>query len=145
MKDVPHWLTLRDKLFFFSRVQPNTGCWIWEQDCLPSGYGTIWDPEKRRKTYVHRASFEIFKGEIKNEVDHLCKNRACWNPEHLEDVSHKENLKRGDTFTARNLAKDTCKYGHKYDAVNCRGTRRCKTCERAFAKKYRVRKILGCV
>lgn len=142
---VPRWVTLRDKLFLQSRIDPKTKCWIWEGKKLPAGYGILWDSEKHQHAYVHRLSFEIFKGKIVNEIDHLCRNRACWHPDHLEDVLHKENLRRGNTFTARNLAKDTCKYGHKYNAINCRGTRRCKTCECIFAKKYRLQKGLRSV
>jgi hypothetical protein len=144
-RTVPRWLTLRDKLFLLSRIDPKTKCWIWEGKRLPAGYGILWDPEKETNVYVHRLSFEMFKGTIENEIDHLCRNRACWHPDHLEDVSHRENLSRGNTFTARNLAKDTCKYGHKYDAINYRGNRRCKTCEREFARKYRLLKRLHSV
>jgi hypothetical protein len=136
-RSVPKYVTLRDRLFLFSAVAPS-GCWIWQGKKLPSGYGVTWDPERKESIYVHRASFLLFKGYLPTETDHLCRNRACWNPEHLEDVSHRENLLRGDTFAARNHDKTICSRGHQYDAVNKRGKRRCRKCEALLARKYRA-------
>ena len=68
-------------------------------------------------------------------LDHLCRNRACVNLDHLEPVTNRENLLRGDTLPARELAKDTCPAGHpldglRHDKRRLNPIRSCRTCER---------------
>ena len=85
----------------FDIIQLNykTACWIWNKSISPAGYGWL----KFRKTNItaHSFMYEYLMGEESPkrddmlELDHLCRNRACCNPEHLELVSHAENLKRG--------------------------------------------------
>lgn len=74
------------------------------------------------------------------QLDHLCRNRGCINPDHLEPVTCRENLLRGQTFQARNAAKTHCPHGHGYDEGNTRfnkdGSRACRSCERKRARKY---------
>ena len=94
---------------------------------------------------AHRASYETFKGLIPKglTIDHLCKNTLCVNPEHLEAVSLRENLLRGNGVSARNARKTTCRKGHPYDATNYRGVRYCLVCEREKQRRnYRLRNPL---
>jgi hypothetical protein len=82
------------------------GCWSWNASCKPNGYGQIQEgPSGGRVLYAHRVAYELFKGAIPGDrvVDHLCRNRRCVNPDHLELVTFDENLLRGDK-RAWNLA-----------------------------------------
>ena len=102
------------------RVQKNseTGCWEWMGALNAYGYG-VFNLDKRY-WYAHRYFYVQAKGEIPAgfDRDHLCRNRKCCNPEHLEAVDRRTNLLRGDTVTASNAAKDACPRGHAYDTTN---------------------------
>jgi hypothetical protein len=70
------------------------------------------------------------------ELDHLCRVRGCVNPKHLEPVTHRENLMRGESWSAVNARKTHCPEGHPYDETNTyidgKGRRRCRECARAY-------------
>lgn len=74
---------------------PDTNCWEWTGYIMPSGYGLT--SRDGQKTSAHRANYEDFVGPIPEgyEIDHLCRNRACCNPGHLEAVTRSENQRRG--------------------------------------------------
>ena len=74
---------------------PETGCWLWQRAIKPEGYGYL--TYKGKTTYAHRLYYERKYGPIPDgmEIDHLCRNRACVNPNHLEAVSRAQNTQRG--------------------------------------------------
>lgn len=120
------------------------GCWIWNGAKIPAGYGHI--RIKGRDKYTHIVMFELTKGDIPAglELDHLCRNRACCNPEHLEAVTHKVNINRGSRNHGKRFRKiilvngipvPICKNGHLLTPDNVisenRGTKtRCLICRR---------------
>lgn len=119
-----------------------SGCWVWG-GCCTRGYGVITvgstKDNSRRTRRVHRLVYELLVGPIPAglELDHLCRVRGCANPAHLEAVTHRENVLRGEGLPARNAVKTHCPQGHRYTADNtyltCRGGRMCRTCSKARA------------
>ena len=101
------------------RVEEESGCWVWTAALASStGYGRqgyggfVW--------YSHRLAYSLLRGSIPEglSIDHLCRNRACCNPAHLEIVTHRENCLRGVSFAAVNAAKTHCKRGHEFTPEN---------------------------
>lgn len=112
------------------------GCWEWQAARKATGYGLM---RVRRKTrLVHRFSYETFVGPIPEglTIDHLCGNRACCNPAHMEPVTQRTNSLRSPlTLNGRNAAKTHCPQNHPYDEDNTyvvpsSGGRACRTCIR---------------
>lgn len=122
-------------IYFTGRVSVTPkGCWEWRGTRDKDGYGIM--SIKRRNYRAHRWAYQSIRGEIPQGlvIDHLCRNRACCNPEHLEPVTVGENCRRGETVVARNLAKTECAKGHSFSGGNLyidpRGFRGCKACRR---------------
>lgn len=105
---------------FWARVRvAESGCWIWTGALTLGGYGHTW--EGGRYAYAHRVAYRAVKGAIPPALtlDHLCRVRACVNPDHLEPVTHRENILRSPiALAAINARKTHCKYGHELTGSN---------------------------
>jgi HNH endonuclease len=122
--------------------RPDLGpCWIWLGAPNEGGYGTFWHEDKKR--FAHRFSYELFIAPIPDElvIDHLCRNRICVNPDHLEPVTDRVNVLRGIGPAARNVVAVECHLGHPYDEINTYwypdGSRGCRECRRQHVKAWR--------
>lgn len=112
------------------------GCWEWTASKNRDGYGKF---ATGRGGWIgaHRAAYQLIVGPIPDgkELDHLCRNRGCVNPDHLEPVEHKVNVRRGalgQTTAARQRGKTHCPQGHEYTPENtrmCRTGRSCRQCQ----------------
>lgn len=110
------------------------GCWEWTGTRLPAGYGSFW--WDGRKSYAHRFAHEAYIGPIPEglTIDHLCRNKWCVNPAHLEAVTQRVNTLRAPGPASEHAAQVACIHGHPFDAVNTyvapNGTRKCRECRR---------------
>lgn len=119
------WPEPRVRLEEGIRRDAETGCWVWQKSQVGAGYGGI--SFNGRKTTTHRLSYILFKGPIPVglEIDHLCRNRLCCNPEHLEAVTRKVNRRRAIPFNLKSV----CKRGHPLSGYNLLPRHRnCRIC-----------------
>ena len=137
----------RTRAYFHERTHVDAhGCWVWDRWKCHQGYGRASIGGGSTKTVVaHRVAYEVFVGPIPEglTLDHLCRNRACVNPYHMDPVTHRVNILRGEGACARNARKTHCKRGHEFTPENtywsARG-RGCLTCRReADRKRYERR------
>jgi hypothetical protein len=132
-----------------------TGCWNWTGKINAYGYGVISLSrreigERIRSRVAHRVVYETVVGPIPEglDLDHLCRNRRCVRPDHLEPVTRKENLRRGSS--EHSGGKTHCKYGHEFTPENTiihkhTGYRACRTCRNRWQRDYNARKrFAGC-
>lgn len=128
---------------FWEKVDCSGDCWRWTGAKAGRGYGVFRKDGKME--YAHRVSYAWANGEIESglDLDHLCREITCVNPSHLEPVSRRENLLRGETIPAQHASKTHCPKGHPYSGSNLYmdgGSRKCRTCKAAKDKAYRERK-----
>lgn len=115
----------------------SNGCWQWTRSLGVYGYGIF---GIRQTVFpAHRFSYLVYKGEIPDKLvlDHLCRNKGCVNPDHLEAVTDRVNVvERGFGPTAINAKKTHCIRGHLFTGHDNRGRRICAKCMRIADLKY---------
>lgn len=127
---------------FWSKVDDSGGpdaCWLWRAALTSGGYGKFFvgAPEGwKRLESPHRIAYELCHREpipCRLTVDHLCRVRRCVNPRHLEVVTQRENVLRGEGLPAYQARARVCIHGHPFDDANTwvwKGKRHCRACWR---------------
>jgi HNH endonuclease len=123
------------------------GCWLWTGCLSTAGYAKI-GKGSRGEGWIgaHRVVYEALVGPIPDGlvIDHLCRNRACVNPAHMEVVTQCENTLRGESPMAQQKRRTHCPEGHAYTpdntVVDKQGKRRCRTCKVVYLRNYRARR-----
>jgi hypothetical protein len=128
-----------------------TPCWLWTKETL-DGYAKGYIPtqltdERKRKVRVHRAAYKHLVGPIPDglQLDHLCRNPSCCNPDHLEPVTPSQNIvRRFASKVVRGSIVNHCRNGHEFTASNTlitnEGWRRCRICRNAYMRAWSARK-----
>lgn len=128
---------------FWSKVDRSEDCWVWTASVLPNGYGQF------DHGLAHRVSLSLIGTQIPDgyHVDHLCRNRRCVNPDHLEPVPASINTRRGygppvavARMKAWSASRTHCRKGHPLTAANTyvtpsEGWRVCRTCKSASRQR----------
>lgn len=131
---------------FWAKVQVGgpTECWPWTAARNTKGYGQF--KASGKLVPAHRWAYEQIVGKIPDglQIDHLCRNRGCVNPGHMEPVTSKINTLRGVCPSGLNAVKVECIRGHSFDAPNTivrpNGSRQCRTCQRQWGQEYWAQK-----
>jgi hypothetical protein len=125
-------------ILLYANKQDDAPCWIWWGATLSNGYPKV--TMNYRTCLVHRVVYEHYKGSIPEglQIDHICKNKLCVNPEHLEAVTCLENMRR------RYANYTHCVNGHELSGENVyiapyTGKRDCKVCRKAASMRYQQR------
>ncbi len=128
---------VRDRVLRRVLVLVESGCWHWTGSLKTNGYGQINIGAGLSPASVHRVTYEEFVGPVPDglELDHLCRNRACCNPDHLEPVTRADNVARGARAAGYADSRETCIRGHHWTPENTYrrflgGPRWCRTCKR---------------
>lgn len=132
---------LSERLLRRVAVNAVTACWEWTGYKINDGYGRLYDSATKKKQLAHRLAYEELLGPVPAglQLDHLCRNRACINPAHLEPVTHWENTRRSPIHFAAICARKThCVHGHEFTPENTRievradgrRHRKCRECGR---------------
>jgi len=138
------YLTSAEEARFQSKYMvDNSGCWVWRGPLDRDGYGTFY--LRRRGRRAHRVGWFSMHGPIPEGavINHVCMNRACVNPQHLQLVTAAENsLRDSRSVAAINRRKTHCPRGHVFDVVRTSRTtgktqRVCSTCEREKSRRLR--------
>ena len=133
-----------DRILLKCMPVPESGCLVWLGETEKGGYGQVW--WKGGKRLIHRVIYELIKGPIPKGmvIDHLCRVRSCISTDHLEVVTHRQNILRSTGLAAQNSVKTQCRNGHPFSGENTyvypNGERSCRACGRAAFRKWYERK-----
>lgn len=144
-------MNFRKRVAMLAQNDP-TICWDWPGAIRKeAGYGVVQanlDDRGFRTWAAHRAVYTVLVGPVASatELDHLCRNRKCVNPAHLEPVSSRENCLRGVGILAVNAKKTHCKHGHEFTRENtmivptvCGTGRKCRQCYLSAKRRYNAK------
>jgi hypothetical protein len=126
---------------FWMRVRKTATCWEWTGHISADGYGRY--RLGGRFLQAHRIAYELIVAPIPSglTLDHLCRNRRCVNPDHMDPVTHRVNILRGISPSAFNSTRTHCIHGHPFDqantAISKRGYRICRECGRIRLRERR--------
>lgn len=138
-----------ERFWKFVQLGEADECWPWTGTIAVTGYGAVsMRPAYRIHLRAHRVAYVLEHGWIAEGLvlDHLCRNRRCCNPAHLEAVTNEENIARGDWvgIVAARRAATSCRHGHEYTDANTLfdrdGSRMCRTCLTISNRKYQAKK-----
>lgn len=137
---MPRWTLTIDRMMKRKITKDPSGCWLWIGRMSKGGYGRV--NSNHKQWLAHRFFYTQMRGEIPDgmQIDHLCKNRRCVNPEHLEAVTSRENNRRSESPSAKNALRLKCIHGHALSGENLYvtpdGRRQCKACRAARTSEY---------
>lgn len=127
---------LPDRFWSKCIPEPNSGCWLWLAGLTGKGYGSFSFNGRSREAHI--VARDTLAGPIANGLvsDHLCRTRSCVNPAHIEAVTHRTNILRGEGVAARRARQLSCVRGHALTGpgadvrITRQGSRQCRACLR---------------
>ncbi len=134
---------------FWEKTEQQGDCVVWMGAKSAYGHGQFGISQPGKTRYVHRIVYEAVNGPVPDglELDHLCRTPACINPAHLEAVTHRENVLRGEGLAAQQVKRTHCPQGHPYSAKNTyrdkKNKRYCRTCGRIAARRRYAARLGG--
>lgn len=153
-----HYLARARERIIASTLATSDGCWVWQRKVDHGGYGQARFTDaggRKRDVGAHRFSWAAFRGPIPPglQIDHVCRNTLCVNPDHLEPVSSKENVRRGKAALGRwgrqrDSHRTTCNHGHPlnddnvlyYARADGYVVRICKPCRARSSREWKARR-----